>query len=295
MNSQASSNQGQSTPDQASQAEPDQKISGASGFAAVLAKLEKENADDAGDGADTVDSTDGDAVNDDDDSGKPRKSGKAAPVDLIAMAETLGVKVEDLYKVKVPASGGREAMTIGQIKDKFAEWSTLETDRVAFDESKAEAEAKLEQAKAEIREIVSMLPPGSLKQDALARVASRLAERSKAAEAQLSAAFPEWRDPAVKTAHMADIEKLMAGYGFTKREAAGIKDARMLKLIRDSVRREALVRKALEEVKSTTQSRQTQQAGTRKPPGKPANQDQSRNPIKPTTERERFSAALNRS
>lgn len=293
MNSQASSSQEPSTKGQAEPKGDDPKIGGASGFAAVLAKLEGET-DEGGDADDSVDSTDGDDAGEDD-SGKPRKSGKAAPADLEAVAETLGIKVEDLYKVKVPASGGREAMTIGQIKDKYTEWAGLETDRIAFDERKTEAEAKIELAKQELREIMAALPPGSLNKEALGRVAAKLAERNKANEAQLSAAFPEWRDPAVKTAHMSDINKLMAGYGFTPQQVAAIKDPRMLKLFRDAARRETLVRKALEEVKSTTQSRQTQQPGTRKPTGNPGKQQQTPTIVKPTTERERFSAALNRS
>src|SRR5262245_39518371 len=117
MNSQASSSAAPSSQVQADQTPAvEHKQSGASGFAAALAKLEKDGA-----GEKPVGSAGGESADGDDKSGEPRKSVKATPEDLGALAQALGIKVEDLYKVKVPATGGRDAMTIGQIKDKFAE------------------------------------------------------------------------------------------------------------------------------------------------------------------------------
>lgn len=290
MNSQASSNT-----DQADQIQADQtdspapnKVSGASGFAAALARIQKEEAGD--EPADS--SADGQSI-EEEESGKPRKSVKAAPADLGALAESLGVKVEDLYKVKVPASGGREAMTIGQIKDKFTEWESLETDRIAFDESKVKQEADFELAKQEIRELIAVIPKEHLNKEALGRVAAKLVERNKAQVGQVAAAFPEWKDEAVRTAQVADIENTLAAYGFSKQQAQTIRDPRLLKLIRDAARRERQVTKALEAIKRAPANKQTQQPGSRQAPRQTT---QSQRPSsKPTTERERFTQALNRS
>ena len=288
MNSQASSNTDQGEQIQADQTDQAPK-SGASGFAAALARIQKEEA-----GDEPVDSSaDGQAIDDNDESGKPRKSGKAAPADLGSLAESLGVKVEDLYKVKVPASGGREAMTIGQIKDKFSEWESLETDRIAFDESKVKQEADFELAKQEIRELIAVIPKEHLNKEALGRVAAKLVERTKAQAGQVAAAFPEWKDEAVRTAQVADIENTLAAYGYSKQQAQTIRDPRLLKLIRDAARRERQVTKALEAIKRAPANKQTQQPGSRQAPRQTTTSQ--RPSSKPTTERERFSQALNRS
>lgn len=289
MNSQASSTTAQAEAIQADQTDSQgPKVSGASGFAAALARIQEEEG-----GDDPVVSADGESVNDDE-SGKPRKSGKATPADLNALAESLGVKVEDLYKVKVPATGGRDAMTIGQIKDKFAEWESLETDRIAFDHSKVKVEADLEQAKEELRELIAVIPKEHLNKEALARVAGKLVERSRAQKAQVAAMFPEWKDESVRTAQLGEIETHLSGYGFSKQRIAALSsDPLMLKFIRDAAKRERQVAKALEAVKKTPVSKQTQQPGTRQAPRN--SQPQQRSTIKPTTERERFSERFNRS
>lgn len=287
MNSQALSSEGTSTPGQASQ-ETEPKVSGASGFAAALARIQTEE-----EGGGAQDNGDGDGSEELDESGKPRKSVKAVPADLGAMAEALGIKVEELYKVKVPATGGREAMTIGQIKDKFAEWASLETDRVAFDESKTKAEADLELAKQEIRELIAVIPKEHLNKEALARVAAKLVERNKAQGAQVAAAFPEWKDEAVRTAQVAEIEKTLSTYGFSKHEISAVKDPRILKLVRDSARRERQIAKALESVRKAPPNKPAQQPGTRLAPrNSPQNQ---KPPGKPTSPRERFTEVLKRS
>lgn len=276
MTSQASSSEQQTS--QAS--DEGESASGASAFAAALAKTV--NDDDPPPGG-----------SGEDDSGKPGESRhKGKPSDLAAVAERLGVQVADLYAVKVPASGGREPLTIGQIKDRFAEFESLEADRLQFSESRIQQERDLEQARAEIRELLSAIPGEHLKKEVLQRVAQRVAERNTAARAKVVEVIPEWRDENLRTTETKELDKLMEGYGFPAGFASGIHDARLLKFMRDAMRREQQVRKALESVRKVTKQ-PTQATGTRAAPKPAGNQDQ-RPSMRPTTGRERFSEALRR-
>src|SRR5262245_16166484 len=79
-----------------------------------------------------------------DDKGDGKGKPKAVPKNLDALAEALGVEVSELYGIEVPSKvQGRKAMTFGGMKDRFAEWDSLEADRLAFSESRVSAEAEL--------------------------------------------------------------------------------------------------------------------------------------------------------
>jgi len=219
-------------------------------------------------------------------------SDKAAPKDLTALAAKLGVKVEDLYNVSVPASGGREAMTIGQIKDKFAEWGSLEADRLSLTETKVQQERELQQARDELKELISAIPKESLNKETLQRAAVRLAEKTRAEGARVLEVMPEWRDEKTRNDDVADITKMLSGYGLPPHFVNTVQSAGLLKFFRDASRREQQVRKALEQVRK----RPAKPAPATLKPGAPriAQQQQGRQNQRPSSERERFAQALSR-
>lgn len=277
----------QSSGEQPGKSETVTSKTGASAFAAALAaEIGDEDQDKPGETGDDESNDEGKPA------GESRK--KAKPASLEAVAEALGLEVSDLYAVSVPASGGREAMTIGQIKDRFAEWDTLEAERLAFSESRVEQEGTLARAKQELQELFSLIPKDKLQNvDVLRQVAARVAARNQAQEAEVLAAFPEWKDPATKSAQRAELAKMLEGYGYAAAEFAAIRDPRLLKFIRDSYRREQQVKAALAKVRPL----QKRPAGSSSPGGSaaPAREERATpSPLKPTTGRGRFLTELHK-
>jgi hypothetical protein len=258
---------------------PDDVSSGANDFAAMLAKeVEGDEAGKTGD----------------DKTGKPGETpDKVTPQDLAAIAERLGVKVEELYKVKVPASAGREAMTIGQIKDRFTEWDSLEADRLALSEERVQEAARVQAARDEFKELIAIIPKQHLNADALQAAARRLAQRGEQERAALIESIPEWKDDAKRNADVAGISESLKAYGLPASFVHSINSAGLLRFIRDAVRREAQVRKALEGVRKVQKKPTAQTQGTGAP--RIGAQQGSRQTLKPVSERERFSAALHNS
>ncbi len=254
---------------------PDDVSSGATDFAAALAK--EVDGDEAGKTGDET--------------GKPGKEPeKVTPQDLAAVAEKLGVPVEELYRIKVPASAGREAMTIGQIKDRFEQWSSLDADRLALSEAQVAENARVQAARDEFKELIAIIPKQHLNTDALQAAARRLAQRGEQERAALIEALPEWKDDAKRNADVAGISESLKAYGLPASFVHSINSAGLMRFIRDAVRREAQVKKALEGIRKVQKKPMAQTQGNGAPRnGAPNN---SRPTLKPVSERERFSAAL---
>jgi len=255
---------------------------GASSFAAALAAQLKdgENGDDEGadDGADT---------------GDTRESGKKVKLDsLDSLAASLGVKVEELYAVKIPAGHGREPMTVGQIKDRFTSFNSLEADRLSLTEERVAQEAEFEQTRAELRELLTVVPKENLSQDALRAAAARVAARNKADGAKLLAAMPEWRDEDRRNEDVAEIAAALGKYGIPASYVGTVRSPALMKFMRDAARREKQVQAALASVKNTPRKKAVVTATGGRPPRITPQQNTGQRPGKPTSARERFTTAL---
>lgn len=261
---------------------------------------ESEGAAESSDGAARFAASLAEQVGDDDgesrdDGNKDGGEGKPVdvPGDLNALAQRLGVDVAKLYDVKIPAPGGREAMTLGQIKDRYTAWSALETDRLASEERIRVQESELEIARQEFRELLNVIPREALNKEALTRAAEALAGKRSVAQQRMTATFPEWSDAERRKADMAEMGKTLAGYGLSTRYLESVTDPGLMRFIRDAVRREAQVRKALESVRVEPRKKQASTGPARRAaPAAPANQGNG-NRQRPMSERERFLARLN--
>lgn len=263
--------------------------SGAQAFAAALAAELAGDDDDKGSR---------ETAGDDGENGQPgEKPRKAKPESLEAIAQALGIEVSELYSVKVPAGGGREAMTVGQLKDRFTEWDSLEADRLAWSESKVEQEGRLAQAKQELQELFSIIPRDKLlNPDLLRGVAARVAARNQAQAAQVLEAIPEWKDEAVQRAARAELSTMLSGYGYTPAEVNAIRDPRLLKFLRDANRREQQVKAALAKVRPIQRKPSTPAPSGNGSGNVRRIEEASRpNPLKPTTARGRFLDELHKS
>lgn len=283
MNSQASSNAQQTAETETDLPTDGEDVStGASDFASALAKLQQD--DEAGDEDEAGD----------DDNGKPRESGKKVKLDsLETLADGLGIEVKDLYAIKVPGSGGREPMTIGQIKDRFERFSSLEADRLSLTEERVAQEAEFEQTRAELRELLAVVPKEHLSQEKLQAAAQRVAARNAADGKRLLQSMPEWKDQDRRDAEVKDIADLLGTYGVPASYIKTIRNPAILKFMRDAARREKQVREALATIKKVPKKKVAAVAPGRTAPRIAPTQHGNPKPgLKPTTERERFSAAL---
>lgn len=296
MNSRASSNAQQNPSLSRENDNEEADVSnGAAMFAKALAGLSGEsNGEDDDEGDET-----GDGFElPDDETGAPRESGKKVKLDTFEnLAASLGIDVAKLYEVKIPGSGGREAMTVGQIKDRFHKWGSLETDQLALTEERVRQEAEFEATRAELRELLAVVPKENLSQDALRAAAARVAARNKADAARVLVVMPEWRDEERRTAEVNDISAMLAGYGLPASFVQTIRNPALLKALRDSARREKQVQAALAAMKKVPRKKVAAQANQgRTAPRIQSQQEQRQNggkpSLKPTTGRERFSQKL---
>lgn len=279
MNLQASSSE---QPEQLQESQERGSLSGSDAFAAALAR-ELEGGDDQPDGDESGDEK----------GGKPGESHKKAlPQTLSDLAQALGVEdVSKLYDLKIPAPGGREPFTLGQLKDRFESWSTLEADRLAFGEEKVSQQAQIQQARDEVKELLALVPKDKLTTESLQRVAARVAQRNAALDAQVVQAIPEWKDPQRREADTKALAGMLAGYGFAENELKQIRDPRLLKFLRDAHTRHEQVKRALEAVKKVKPKNQAPTTTSSGAPRKPSAPDQRGN-LRPQSGRERFSEIL---
>jgi hypothetical protein len=285
MNSQASSSARQEeSPDletgTAADLNDDAQSSGASDFARALADLTQDEEE--------VDETS------EDQNSEPRERGKKVKLDsLDTLAQSLGIEVKDLYGIKVPASGGREAMTIGQIKDRFQSFDSLESDRLSLTEERVAQEAEFEQTRAELRELLSVVPKEHLSQEKLQAAAQRVAARNKADGQRLLQSMPEWKDQERRDAEVQDIAEMLGKYGIPASYLKTVRSAPLLKFMRDAARREKQVQQALAAVKKIPRKKVAATGTGRTAPRIQPSQNGNQKPgLRPTSERERFSAAL---
>ncbi len=232
---------------------------------AALLRGEEPDQGDQGKGgdADDQDGQDGDS-----ESGASSETGKSKgkPKNLEALAETLGIEAADLYKIEIPFDAGdgkSETKTLGEIKDSFADRSTFEVDKMAWEETRTKRENDLVKSTQELSEIVSMLPKSAISDQLLERVARRRADLVEQETRLTRQVIPEWSSEDVETQDRKAMSEHMADYGFPSGYIDSIVDHKTLRYIRESMLREQRITRALEQVKTV------RKAG-HKPSGKPS-------------------------
>jgi hypothetical protein len=221
-----------------------------------IAELLRGDDGDAGDGAPDETGDEGAP-----EGGEPETE-KRAPKTLAALAETLGVSIDDLYAIEFRdgAEGKGKAHTLGQLKDLLAKETDYTSRELAFQERKVAGENELLRARNELQYVLASLPKGSVPKTVLERAAAEHERVAKLEERRTLDAIPEWKDAAAREKDMDGMAAYIQQYGFGPGDLDRIADHRWRKMIRDSWQRAERVRVALEKV---TQEKP-------KPPGKPA-------------------------
>lgn len=162
--------------------------------------------------------------------------GAEMPGDLAALAERLGMAPDALYSVKLPMPDGREAVTIGQLKDAYRDAEAIERQREAVIQQRGEWHADQLRAQRELDQLLAAIPQDAVRPELRAAVEQVNRERISRETEALLRAVPEWSDPDAVRADLAAITAFVQPYGITAQDLHAVTDHRLLRLLRDQVR-----------------------------------------------------------
>lgn len=179
-----------------------------------------------------------------------RKAKSKKPKDLTAAAEALGLKVEDLYALEIPsAKQGEKPYTLGTLKDLAATQDDFSVRSLKLDSDRRTFERERVTAETELREIMANLPEDALKPEALKKLRAGIEARHAREREAIVRSIPEWADEAVRLKDLRDMVEHLKGYGVPETFLMEHFDHRTMLFVRDAMRIQKAVDKALSEVK----------------------------------------------
>ena len=178
---------------------------------------------------------------------EPPKAPQGAPKDFKALAERLGIESRDLYAVEVPMSDG-QGVSLGKLKDAWAEREEFTRRELEFAETKAKQEADWTRSQQELREILSALPKNAITPQVLELVRNKVAAEQQIERGATLRAIPEWADEGRRDADIKGMVEMLEGYGFSPQFLQTVQSHKMLKFIRDAWQRKERVERALAQV-----------------------------------------------
>lgn len=173
----------------------------------------------------------------------------AKPTMFNDLAESLGMELDDLYKLQVSTTDGK-TVTIEEMKALQGEQDNITIRELEFEETRAAKEGDLRQAQNELAEIVAALPNGTIKPEVMEKLRAKNAARTTVEQSRTLEAIPTWKDEAIRTSDMVGMSAHLERFGFPASHLGTVVDHRMFVFIRESHLREQRIRKALERVKA---------------------------------------------
>mgnify|MGYP001823335854 CR=1 FL=1 len=142
------------------------------------------------------------------------------------VAEAIPEAVID-YDLEIPMPDGREAMTLGQMKDRVTELERTDAQMIERENALMRQQDELNQ----LLQAAGQLPP-ELTQKAAERLEQTLATERQA----MMQAIPEWSDRETYDRDRTAIVDVAKQYGFSELEIGQIVDHRVVKFMRDHAR-----------------------------------------------------------
>lgn len=192
---------------------------------------------------------------------------KAMPKMFNDLAEATGIKLDDLYALKVSTKDG-ESVTIEELKSLQGTQDALEIRELEFEESRVAKEGDLRQAQSELAEIVAALPNGTLNPAVLEKLRAKNSARQQVEQSRTMEAIPTWSDETARIKDMTGMVSHLERFGLPQNYLASVTDHRMLVFIRESFLREQRINKALERVRAGKPNPTTKTPATGKAPTK---------------------------
>ena len=152
---------------------------------------------------------------------------------LQTLAEKSGLTLDEVYAVAVPLGDGRDPTTLGALKDQFQDYSRLVEKTETFEVSRLEFENNMIRSRAELQEIVKLLPQGAVTDELIAEASRTYAETRQKEQTALLAIKPDWKDPAAYSLAQDQILETASEYGFNRADLNAVMDHRLIKLLHD--------------------------------------------------------------
>jgi len=174
---------------------------------------------------------------------------RAKPEMFNDLADSLGIELDDLYKLRVSTVDGK-TVTIEELKALQATTDDITIRELDFEETRASKEGELRQAQNEITEIVKSLPDGTLQPEVLEKLRAKNAVRTEVENSRTMAAIPAWKDEATRNAELVGMGAHLEKFGFPANYLGSVVDHRMFVFVRESHLREQRISKALAKVRA---------------------------------------------
>ena len=174
---------------------------------------------------------------------------KAKPEMFNDLADSLGIELNDLYKLKVSTSDG-ETVTIEELKALQGTQDDLTIRELEFEESRVNKESGLRQAQNELAEIVASLPEGTLKPAVMEKLRAKNVARVQVEQSRTMEAIPSWSSEPLRTKEMEGMINHLERFGFAQDFLSSVTDHRLLVFIRESHLREKRIQNALSKVRA---------------------------------------------
>lgn len=173
---------------------------------------------------------------------------KAKPEMFNDLADSLGLELDDLYKLKVSTNDGA-TVTIEDLKALHGTQDDLTIRELEFEESRTAKEGDLRQAQSELAEVVAALPDGTLQPAVLEKLRAKNAARVQVEQSRTVDAIPTWHNDDIRTKDLTGMITHLERFGFPKEYLSSVIDHRQIVFIRESYLREQRIQNALSKVR----------------------------------------------
>lgn len=165
---------------------------------------------------------------------QPEESGDAVVLPMLqTLAEKAGLTLEEVYATSVALGDGQAPTTLGDLKDQFSNYSRLVEKTEVFESSRTEFENNMIRSRAELAEIVKLLPQGSITDELVQQATQTYAETQQRELTALVGIKPEWKDPQAYELARGEILETASEYGFNRADLDAVIDHRLIKLLHD--------------------------------------------------------------
>jgi len=192
----------------------------------------------------------------------------AKPTKFNDLAGTLGMELDDLYKLEIAQAEDGSPLTIENLKDSHSKQGDVSLREIEFEERRTQQESELMRAQEELRELMAALPEKAIKPEVLQKVRDKHDAQVTLERRRTLEVIPDWNDEQTRSTDIEGMSEHMKQYGYPVDYLARVADHRQLKYIRDNWRREQRIRSALAKVKAGKPNPTSKQKPATKAPSK---------------------------
>ena len=165
--------------------------------------------------------------------GTPADSELPEKVSLEEIAKHLDIDAKDLYEMHVPLAGGKESISLGEMKDKFATWSA-QSERLSQVEKLAqEQQQSMQRDLKTVEALAELIPAFAQDQRVISQVNQYLAQKSGQEFQRLMTVNPSWKNPDYAIAQRQAMIDTAKEYGLTDSDVGSIVDHRWILALQD--------------------------------------------------------------